>query len=149
MSDHRSHLHAVPTCTLFHDVPVERVQNDFVGKLQRLVESDSILGVFSFGDVASFLSSPHFISPCFDKSFEVVSSIAEVSDCVDVEWILTHTDSVRLSFCFCFVNALMSGLTVRFNSFLQLFSIHLGRVGFRFRNKFLDRSVFIVAFFLI
>lgn len=40
---HRRHLHGVPPSALPHDVPVETVEDDFVGQLHRFVEDHQTL----------------------------------------------------------------------------------------------------------
>lgn len=132
--DHSSHLHGVPSGTSAHDVPVERIKDNFMGQLKRLKERHALLTNLHLRRICCF---PELCRPLFDQSLEFIASVAEVTHCVDVEGILSHADSVTLGDSLGFMYLLIGGAAVDLYSSLQFlvvlsraYSNPLGHAGF-------------------
>lgn len=90
-------------------------------KLQRFVQAHSILCKFNLAKISFSLSLLKFGDPDFDKSFEVVSSVSEVSNCIDVEWILSHANGVRFKHLLLDMDLFVDSLAIFFHSLSQFF----------------------------
>lgn len=90
-------------------------------KLKRFVQTHSILCKFNLAEISFCLSLLKFCDPDLDKSFKVVSSISEVSNCIDVEWILSHANGVRFKHLLLDMNLFVDSLAIFFHSLSQFF----------------------------
>mmetsp|Transcript_86936 Transcript_86936/g.241072 ORF Transcript_86936/g.241072 Transcript_86936/m.241072 type:complete len:688 (+) Transcript_86936:687-2750(+) len=96
VGDDARHLHGVPPCTLAHDVPVERVQDALMGKLQRVVQQYHVLRLHFLRQVAALLCFLKGLVPFLCLPLKQVSPVAEIAHGVHVERVLALADSVSL-----------------------------------------------------
>jgi len=75
----------VPTSSTSHDITVKGVENNLMSQLKRFVKVDKVLSLFDLQGITFFLGFRKFPSPNFDKCLEFISSISEVSDCINIE----------------------------------------------------------------
>mmetsp|Transcript_17306 Transcript_17306/g.36499 ORF Transcript_17306/g.36499 Transcript_17306/m.36499 type:complete len:203 (-) Transcript_17306:69-677(-) len=129
-----SHLHGTPTGTLAHDIPVKTVQNALMRHLEGVVDQRRILRLFL---LLGRLSLANFLAPDFGELLVFVTTIAELTDRVNVKVILAHAYSVRAGDLLCDLRLFVGILAV------ELEAIRHG-LGLLFLSPILERSALLV-----
>ena len=116
MGNNSCHLHRVPAGTPSHHITVERVQDNLMGELKRLIEVHKVLSLLDLEGITLFSSFGEFTTPDLDQCLKFVSSISEIADCVNIERILPLTHGVEFKVNFGLMNLLVDILAVLLNS---------------------------------
>lgn len=98
--NHRCRLHRIPPRSLPHHIPIETIQNDLMGQLERLVQGHQGFTLFSVYVVSGFYVFLEVGFLDFYFCFEVVATVSEGTHCIDVETVLAHADGVFADFGF-------------------------------------------------
>lgn len=110
-------MHRVPSGTFLHDVTIKRVEDDFMSELKGFVVNSQ--DRVSLSIVGIFLLQSSMIT---GKTFVFVSQIPKVSDCINIERVFPHTNSVLFVLDFSLSLTLVVLLSITLKLILEIFS---------------------------
>ena len=87
-----------------------------MGKLKRFVEVHKVLSLLYLEGITLFDSFGNFTTPDLDKCLKFVSSISEITDCVNIERVLPLAHGVEFKVNLCLMDLLVHVLAVLLNS---------------------------------